>query len=117
MSVGISKFGPYVRYAKQYISIPEQFNPLDITLEQSVVLIDQRRLQDKKKHVKSFDEDSELEILNGIYGPYISYKGTNYKIPKSTTEPAELTFEQCMEIIEKQAKKPSSAKKKKNTKK
>ena len=94
-----------------------KFNPLDITLEQSVVLIDQRRLQDKKKHVKSFDEDSELEILNGIYGPYISYKGNNYKIPKSTAEPAELTFEQCMEIIEKQAKKPSSAKKKKNTKK
>ena len=117
VTVGVSKFGPYVRYAKQYISIPEQYNPLDITLEQSVVLIDQRRLQDKKKHIKTFEEEPELEILNGIYGPYIAYKGSNYKIPKSSAEPSTLTLEQCMEIIEKQAKKPASTKKRKNTKK
>ena len=117
VTVGVSKFGPYVRYAKQYISIPETYNPLTITLEQSVVLIDQRRLQDKKKHIKSFEEEPELEILNGIYGPYIAYKGSNYKIPKTTEEPASLTLEQCMEIIEKQEKKPAGGKKRRNTKK
>lgn len=117
VTVGVSKFGPYVKYAKQYISIPEQYTPLDITLEQCVVLIDQRRLQDKKKHIKAFEEEPELEILNGIYGPYIAYKGSNYKIPKTFTEPAELTLEQCREIIEEQANKPATSRKRKSSKK
>ena len=61
-----------------------------------------------KKHLKKFDEEPELEIMNGRYGPYIAYKGSNYKIPKDIV-PEDLNLDACMEIIKLQSEKAASA--------
>jgi DNA topoisomerase-1 len=85
---------------KKYVSLPKEEDPMTITLEASVKLIEQKRQQEQQRHIKGFNEDSKLEVLNGRYGPYLAYDGTNYRLPKNLHEKAaELTFEQCMEII------------------
>jgi DNA topoisomerase-1 len=73
-----------------------------MTLEEAVALIEERRKQDKQKHLKIFLEDDKLEILNGRYGPYLAYDGKNYRLPKAMHDrAAELKYEECMEIIKK----------------
>ena len=96
--VGTGRFGPYVRHEGKYVSIPKTEDPLSITLQDAMVLIIKKRKQEEEKHLKKFDE--EMEILNGHWGPYIVYKGKNYRIPKTQREAAkELTREQCLEIV------------------
>ncbi len=100
--IGAGRFGPYVQHAKKYVSIPKDFDPITIGYEDAVALICKKREEEKQSHLKMFDEDPELEVMNGRYGPYIKYKGANYKIPKTVTEPSSLTYEMCMKIIEEQ---------------
>jgi DNA topoisomerase-1 len=70
-----------------------------------VKLINEKRQQDTQKHMKIFTEDLKLEVLNGRYGPYLAYDGKNYRLPKNLhAKAAELTYEECMGIIEKQKK-------------
>lgn len=95
----IGRFGPFIRHDGKFISIPKELNPLSITLEESIELIDAKRIKESQKYIKQFAEDAELEILNGRFGPYIVYKGANYKIPKDVKDPAALTFEQSMKIV------------------
>lgn len=102
VSVAIGRFGPYVKHSGKYVSIPKDIEPSEITLEQAIELIEQKRADDASKVLKSFPEEPELQILNGRFGPYIVFDKKNYKIPKSVSAPAELTLEQCKEIIEKQ---------------
>ncbi len=98
--VGAGRFGPYVMHEGKYVSLPKTENPLTVTLETAVRLIEDKRKQDSQRHLKSFGEDARLEVLNGKYGPYIAYDGTNYRIPKELHEQAaELTYEKCMEIV------------------
>ncbi len=100
VKIGAGKFGPYINYDKSYISIPKGTDPMDITLEQAVKIILQFRLDEARKHLKTFEEDPELEVMNGRYGPYIVYKKQNYKLPKSMHDKAEeLTYEECMEVV------------------
>ncbi len=100
VKIGAGKFGPYINIGKSYISIPKDTDPLSITLEQAVQIILQYRLDEARKHLKAFEEDAELEVMNGRYGPYLSYKQQNYKLPKNMHDRAEsLTYEECMEII------------------
>ena len=100
VKIGAGKFGPYINIGKTYISIPKETDPLSITLEQAVQIILQYRLDEARKHLKTFEEDAELEVMNGRYGPYLSYKQQNYKLPKNMHDRAEsLTYEECMEII------------------
>lgn len=100
VKIGAGKFGPYVNIGNTYISIPKGTDPLTITLEQAVQMILQFRLDEARKHLKTFEEDAELEVMNGRYGPYIVYKKQNYKLPKNMHEKAEsLTYEECMEIV------------------
>ena len=100
VKIGAGKFGPYINIGKSYISIPKGTDPLSITLEQAVQIILQYRLDEARKHLKTFEEDAELEVMNGRYGPYLSYKKQNYKLPKNMHDRAEsLTYEECMEII------------------
>ena len=100
VKIGAGKFGPYINIGKSYISIPKGTDPLSITLEQAVQIILQYRLDEARKHLKTFEEDAELEVMNGRYGPYLSYKKQNYKLPKNMHEKAEsLTYAECMEII------------------
>ena len=70
-----------------------------------MLLIEDKKKQEASKHLKKFDEEPEMEIMNGRFGPYIAYKGKNYRIPKNIKEePAQLSLEKCMEIIEKMKK-------------
>lgn len=95
----IGRFGPFVRHDAKFISIPKELQPQTITLEEAIALIDDKRIKDIEKHIKTFDEDSEVQILKGRYGPYIAYQKVNYKIPKTVEDPASLTFEACMQLI------------------
>ena len=113
ISIGTGRFGPYVLHNKQYVSIPKEIDPLAIEYDEAVELIKERKKAEAEKHLKSFKEDAEMQILNGRYGPYIVYKGSNYKIPRTVKEPKELSYEQCLEIVEKEASKPKLARKKK----
>ncbi len=100
VSVGLGRFGPYIKHAGKYVSIPKDYSPLEITLTEAEALIAAKREADNKKTVKVFEEEPDLQILNGRYGVYISYKKSNYKIPKSVADPAALTLEECHKIIE-----------------
>ena len=106
VTVAAGRFGPYIRHAGKFVSIPRTLSPLDITLDEAVELIKAKREADSKKLVKTFDEDPELQILNGRYGMYLSYKKSNYKLPKTVEDPAALTREECLAIIESQESKP-----------
>lgn len=100
ITIGAGRFGPYVQHNRKYVSIPKEMDPLTITREEAIELIEKSRDQEKQRHVKTFDEDPELEVMNGRYGPYICYKGKNYRMPKNMHErAAKLTFEECMEVV------------------
>ncbi len=103
--IGIGRFGPYVRHDSKFYSLKKDIDdPLTIELERAIELIEEKRLQDKNKLIKKFDEMPGLEVLKGRYGPYINYEKKNYKIPK-TKNPEELSLDDCKEIIEKAPKK------------
>lgn len=106
VTIGTGKFGPYVLHQKKYVSIPKDIDPLTITFDEAVALIEKSRDQERQRHIKTFDEDAELEVMNGRYGPYVSYQGKNYRMPKALHErAAELTYEECMNIVNTAAKK------------
>ena len=106
VTVAVGRFGPYVKHDNKFVSIPKEFAPAAISLEEAVQLIVGKRDAETKKVVKTFAEDEDLQILNGRYGIYIAYKKSNYKIPKTVKNPAELTLEECKEIIEAQDSAP-----------
>ncbi len=94
----ISRFGPYVSYNKQYVSIPKDIDVMKITLEQAQQLIDQKAEAEKKRVINSFE--GGIEVMNGRYGPYIAFEGRNYRLPKNlAADPATITVEQCREVI------------------
>lgn len=103
--IGAGRFGPYVLHNRKYVSIPKDTDPLSITLDEAVALIGAKRDEDDKRHLKKFDEDPKLEVMNGRFGPYIAYDGKNYRLPKAMhAKAAELSLEQCMEIVNKSKK-------------
>ena len=98
--IGAGRFGPYILHNKKYTSLPKTEDPMIVTLDTAIKLIEEKRLQEAQRHIKQFDEDAKLEILNGRYGPYIAYDGKNYRIPKAQHDKAaQLSYEQCMEIV------------------
>ena len=102
VTVGAGRFGPYVLHDKKYASLPKGADPMTLTLDEAIGLIEEKRQQDNQKHMKIFTEDEKLEIVNGRYGPYLSYDGKNYRLPKNLHErAAELTYDECMKIINK----------------
>ena len=102
VSIGAGRFGPYVLHDKKYVSLPKDADPLAITLDEAVALIEEKRQQDQQRHLKAFDEDPKLEILNGRYGPYIAYDGKNYRMPKAMhARAAELSYEEAMKLVKK----------------
>ncbi|WP_102407855.1 type I DNA topoisomerase [Parabacteroides bouchesdurhonensis] len=113
----VGRFGPFIRFDGKFVSIPKTLDPLTITLEEAIELINDKRLKDEQRFMKKFDEEPELEILRGRFGPYIAYKGSNYKIPKSVEHPEELTLEDCKKIIADATEKPVATKKRTRKKK
>ena len=100
VTIGAGRYGPYVLHERKYVAIPKTDDPLTITLERAIELINEKRANEQKRHIKSFYQDEKLELLNGRYGPYIAYDGKNYRIPKAKQENVEaLTYEECMTII------------------
>ncbi|WP_057937762.1 type I DNA topoisomerase [Algoriphagus resistens] len=101
MVAAIGRFGPYVRHDGSFVSLPKEIDPLSVTEEEAIQLIKDKREADAKKHIKSFDENPDIQILNGRWGPYIKMGKNNYKIPKDKEAEA-LTYEETIQIIENQ---------------
>jgi len=102
ISIGVGRFGPYVLHDKKYVSLPKGEDPMTISLDTAIKLIEDKRKQEKERHIKAFDEDPKLELLKGRYGPYLSYDGKNYHIDKKLQERAiagDMEYAECMEII------------------
>lgn len=112
VTVAVGRFGPYVKHNGKFVSIPADLSPAAITLDEAIELIMSKRDAESKKVVKTFDDEPDLQILNGRYGVYISYKKSNYKIPKTVTDPSALTLQECMEIINNQPAKKTVRRKK-----
>ena len=98
VTVAVGKFGPYVKHGKEYASIPKEFTPQEVTLEQAVQLIVAKREAEVQKIIKTFDDEPDLQVLNGRYGPYICYQKQNYKIPRKL-DAAALSLDECRAII------------------
>jgi DNA topoisomerase I len=112
ITVAIGRFGPYIRHDNQFVSLSKTDDPFLVELDRAIELIEAKREKDKNAVVNVFDEDAGLKVLNGRWGPYISYKKKNYKIPK-TTKAETLTFEDCMNIINNSSEtKPKKTRKK-----
>lgn len=101
MVAAIGRFGPYIRHDGAFYSLQKEQDPLSITEEEAIQLIKDKREADAKKHIKSFDENPEIHILNGRWGPYIKFGKNNFKIPKDK-EAENLTYSETIEIIENQ---------------
>ncbi|MBO4660971.1 MAG: type I DNA topoisomerase [Prevotella sp.] len=98
--IGAGRFGPYVLHNKKYVSLPKGEDPLTFTFEQAVELIQKHRQQEAQRHIKTFEEDANMEILNGRYGPYIAYEGKNYRIPKNMHDKvAAMTYDECLKLV------------------
>lgn len=109
VTIGAGRFGPYIYHNSAYTSMPKDTDPLFITLEEAVALIQEKHAAEAQRHLKAFEEEPELEVMNGRYGPYIAYKGKNYRIPKDIV-PQDLTLEACMTLVRLQDEKAATEK-------
>ena len=106
LTVAIGRYGPYVKFDGKFISIPKEYSPAHLTLDEAVSLIEEKRREEANRVVKTFPEDETIQILNGRYGVYIACGKNNYKIPKTVADPSALTLEECRDIIADQDAKP-----------
>ncbi len=108
--IGAGKYGPYIQHQGKYVSVPKEMDPLSITFEEACGLINAKRKEDAEKHLRTFEEDPELEVMRGRFGSYLLYKGSNYRLPRAMQADAvNLTYEQCMEVINSQETKPAAS--------
>lgn len=108
--VSTGRFGPYVQHNRKFVSLAKGEDPMSVSLERAIELIEAKREAEAKSHLKQFEEEPELEVRSGRYGPYIAYKGKNYKIPKAQADKAAgLSLAECLKIVEEEGKKPAKA--------
>ena len=98
MTVAVGRFGPYVRHAGKFYSLPKDTDPLSCTAEQAIEIIREKRESEEKSLLKSFVEDADLSIRTGRFGPYLKYKTDNYKLPKDV-DPTSMSYDDCMKLI------------------
>ena len=116
VTIGAGRFGPYIKHGAAYVTLPKTHDPLTVTLEEAQELIDAKKKAEAERVIQNFTGEHELQVLNGRFGPYIAYQGNNYKLPKNVT-PAELTIEECLDIVKKQQEGGKAPAKRKYTKK
>ena len=116
VSIGAGRFGPYIKHGSAYVTLPKTYDPMIVTFEEATALIEEKQKAEAQRVILKFDEEPELQVLNGRFGPYIAYKGSNYKLPKTVT-PAELTLAECLDIVSKQQEGGKAPAKRKYTKK
>ena len=116
VSIGAGRFGPYIKFGNTYVTLPKTHDPLTVSYEDAIELIEAKRKAEAERIIKSFDEKPELQVLNGRFGPYIAFDGNNYKLPKNVV-PAELTLEECIDIVNKQKEGGKAPAKRQYTKK
>ena len=98
MTVAIGRFGPYIRHDASFYSLPKTDDPMEISAERAIEIIENKREEEKNRIICTLGDNAEIQVLNGRFGPYFTFNKINYKIPKGT-EPASLTFEKCQELI------------------
>ncbi len=106
----IGRFGPYVRHKSKFYSLGKLYDPHTITIDEAIVVIDEKRKKDAEKLIKTFDENEDFQILNGRWGPYLKAGKLNVRLPKDK-EPKELTYEECVKLAEETATKKGKKKK------
>ena len=116
VTIGAGRFGPYIKHGSAYVTLPKTYDPMTVTFEEATALIEEKQKAEAQRVIQKFDEEPELQVLNGRFGPYIAYKGSNYKLPKTVT-PAELTLAECLDIVSKQQEGGKAPAKRKYTKK
>ena len=109
------RYGPYLRYGEKNISLPRGIDPLGITIEQCVTLIEETKSKDSQVALIKEFAGRDIQVINGRYGPYIKHAGNNYKIPRGT-DAAALTEAECQKIID-SAPAPSAGKTRRFSKK
>ena len=115
ITVAIGRFGPYVKYDNAFYGLAKTDDPATIEMERAIEIINEKHEKDAQNTIRVFDNDAEMKVMNGRFGPYISYKKTNYKLPKSVDAKA-LTYEDCIKLVQEinpAAKRRSSSKAKK----
>ena len=98
MTVAVGRFGPYVRHAGKFYSLPKDTDPLSCTAEQAIEIIREKRESEEKSLLKSFAEDADLSIRTGRFGPYLKYNTDNNKLPKDV-DPTSMSYDDCMKLI------------------
>ena len=114
--VEIGRFGPYIKHGSKFVSIPKDMSPQSISYDEAVALVVKKREEDAQKVVKKFEENPDMEILNGRYGVYIAYKKKNYKIPKGV-DAANLSLDDCLKIVNDEASAPKKTVRRRTAKK
>lgn len=115
VKANVGRFGPYVQHDGKFVSLKED-DPMEVQLDRAIELIKEKREEDAKKLIKTFEEDENMQLLNGRWGPYLKIGKKNFKLPKDA-EPEKLTYEECVHISENQPKKAARGKAKKKAKK
>ena len=110
MTVAIGRFGPYIRHDSTFYSLPKTDDPMDVTAERAIEIIEEKREVEKNRIIQTLGENGEIQVLNGRFGPYFTFEKVNYKIFPKGTDPTTLTLEKCQELI---AAQPEAANKKK----
>jgi len=109
MVVAVGRFGPYIRHNSKFYSLPKTDSPMEVSATRAIEIIEAKREEEKNRVIHIFGENGEIQVLNGRFGPYISFEKNNYKIPK-TTDPKTLTEETARELIQAQIDQPAKKK-------
>lgn len=102
VKANVGRFGPYVQLGKTFASLTKEEDPMTVTLERALELIEVKLKEDANKVIKIFPENEDVQLLNGRYGAYLKIGRNNFRLPKDK-EASELTLEECLEIAESQA--------------
>ena len=97
MTVAVGRFGPYIKYGSKYVSLKEPDDPYTVTRERAIEVIEAKKVADANRIIQDFGVD-DIQVLNGRYGPYITDKAKNARVPKDR-DPKSLTLEECKELL------------------